>query len=89
LVSGNYEFPCLLVIESDEFWSQFGGQIETNWESSSVRQYSSLDTASLTRLALDDSWSNEGLFALLQGLCRLGQTGGDRVNIPNIEWMVM
>jgi hypothetical protein len=89
LVSGNYEFPCLLVIESDEFWSQFGGQIETNWESSSVRQYSSLDTASLTRLALDDSWSSEGLFALLQGLRRLGQTGGDRVNVPNIEWMVL
>lgn len=89
LVSGNYEFACLLVIESDESWSRFGGQIETNWESSSVRQYSSLDTASLTGLALDDSWSNEGLFALLQGLRRLGQIGGNRVNMPGIEGMVM
>lgn len=86
LVSGNYEFACLCVIESDEFWSRFGGQIEANWESSSLRQYSSLDSASLTALALDDAWSNKGLFALLQGLRRLGQIGGGRVDVPDIEW---
>jgi hypothetical protein len=40
LVSGNFEFACLIVIDSDEFWSRFGGQIEASWESSSLRQYS-------------------------------------------------
>ena len=39
LVSGNFEFACLIVIDSDEFWSRFGGQIEACWESSSLRQY--------------------------------------------------
>lgn len=88
LVSGNYEFACLIVVESDEFWSRFGGRIEANWESSSLRQYSSLDDGALAALALDDAWSNEGLFALMQGLRRLKQIGGSRVNIPEIEWMV-
>ncbi len=76
LVSGNFEFACLIVIESDEFWSRFGGQIEASWESSSLRQYSSLDDGSLAALASDSGWSNEGLFAFLQGLRRLGQIGG-------------
>jgi hypothetical protein len=86
LVSGNFEFACLIVVDSDEFWSRFGGQVEANWESSSLRQYSSLDSGSLATLALDDAWSSEGLFALLQGLRRLSQIGGDRVDIPNIDW---
>jgi hypothetical protein len=33
----------------------------------------------------DDSWSNEGLFALLQGIRRLGKIGGNRVALPVIE----
>jgi hypothetical protein len=88
LVSGNYEFACLIVVDSDDFWERFGGQIEAGWESSSLRQYSSLDTESLTELAEDDAWSNEGLFAFLQGLRRLGKIGGNRVDIPAIDWMV-
>lgn len=88
LVSGNFEFACLSVVESEEFWSRFGGQVETNWESSSIRQYSSLAGASLAALSSDDAWSNEGLFAFLQGLRRLKQVGGDRVHIPDIEWGV-
>jgi hypothetical protein len=88
LVSGNYEFACLIVIESDDFWSRFGGAIESSWESSSLRQYSSLDGGALAALAADDAWSNEGLFAFLQGLRRLKQVGGYRVEIPNIEWTV-
>ena len=75
LVSGNFEFACLIVIDSDEFWSRFGGQIEASWESSSLRQYSSLDGGSLAALADDSGWSNEGLFAFLQGLRRLRQVG--------------
>jgi len=86
LVSGNFEFAGLIVIESEEFWTRYGGQVEANWESSSLRQYSSLDGDSLAELAADVAWSNEGLFALLQGLRRLGQLGGERVNLPAIEW---
>jgi hypothetical protein len=86
LVSGNYEFACLIVVESDDFWSRFGGEITASWESSSLRQYSSLDGDSLAALARDQSWSNEGLFAYLQGLRRLKRIGGERVNLPDIEW---
>jgi hypothetical protein len=88
LVSGNFEFACLAVIDSDEFWARFGGHIEANWESSALRQYSSLDSDSLTGLAAEDGWSNEGLFAFAQGMRRLRQAGGDRVDIPAIEWEV-
>jgi hypothetical protein len=88
LVSGNFEFACLIVVDSDDFWDRFGGQIEAGWESSSLRQYSSLDGESLAELAHDDAWSNEGLFAFLQGLRRLGKVGGGRVDIPAIDWMV-
>lgn len=88
LVSGNFEFACLIVVDSADFWDRFGGQIRANWESSSLRQYSSLDEASLADLALDDAWSNEGVFAFLQGLRRLKEIGEDRVSIPEIEWKV-
>ena len=74
LVSGNFEFPALIVID-EEFWSRYGGQVEVNWESAALRQYSSLDSDSLAELTQDPAWSNEGLFALLQGLRRLKQSG--------------
>ena len=85
LVSGNYEFASLIVIEDEEFWSRFGGQVEANWESSNLRLYSSLDCELLTELIFEEAWSNEGLFALLQGLRRLGEIGGGRVKLPVIE----
>ena len=88
LVSGNFEFACLIVIDSEDFWHRYGGQVAANWESSALRQYSSLDGDSLAALAFDDAWSNEGLFAFLQGLRRLRELGGDRVDIPAIEWGV-
>jgi hypothetical protein len=88
LVSGNFEFPSVIVIDDDEFWARYGGQIEANWESSSLRQYSSLDRDLLTDLIGDVAWSNEGLFALLQGLRRLSQIGGTRVDLPTIEWEI-
>jgi hypothetical protein len=88
LVSGNYEFASLIVVESDDFWVRYGGQIEANWESSALRQYSSMDSESLAELVTEDAWSNEGLFALTQGLRRLKQIGGDRVRVPDIEWTV-
>ncbi len=88
MVSGNFEFASLIVIEDEDFWTRFGGQIEANWESASLRQYSGLDPQLLTELIGDVAWSNEGLFALLQGLRRLSQIGGDRVNLPAIDWKV-
>jgi hypothetical protein len=86
LVSGNYEFAGLIVIEDDEFWSRYGGHIEANWESAGLRQYSSLDREGISELIADESWSNEGLFALLQGLRRLREIGGSRVDLPVIDW---
>lgn len=82
LVSGNYEFASLVVIEDEEFWPLYGGHVEANWEASGLRLYSSLDSDLLTELVADEAWSNEGLFALWQGLRRLGEIGGDRVNLP-------
>ncbi len=84
LVSGNYEFACLIVIEDEEFWVRFGGDIEANWESAGLRVYSTLDARLLANLAADESWSNEGLFAFLQGLRRLTQISTERVNAPTI-----
>lgn len=89
LISGNFEFASLVVIDAEDFWSRYGGQIEANWESMTLRQYSSLDSESLAELVHDPAWSNEGLFALLQGLRRLKQIGGTRVNLPAIEWQII
>jgi hypothetical protein len=85
LVSGNYEFASLIVIDDEEFWWRFGGHIEANWESAGLRLYSSLDRELLCELITDERWSNEGLFALLQGLRRLGELAGTRVKLPVIE----
>jgi hypothetical protein len=85
LVSGNFEFANLIVIDDPDFWVRFGGHIQANWESDGIRQYSSMSRSLLTNLIRDQSWSNEGLFALLQGLRRLREIGGDRVDIPIIE----
>lgn len=85
LVSGNYEFASLVVIEDEEFWSRYGGDVEANWESAGLRLYSSLDRQLVDNLISDESWSNEGLFALLLGLQRLQEIGGRRVDLPVIE----
>ncbi|SFR27367.1 hypothetical protein SAMN04488564_11116 [Lentzea waywayandensis] len=88
LVSGNFEFPSLIVVDDEEFWQRYGGQIEANWETANLRQYSSADAELVEELAADTAWSNEGLFALLQGLRRLKEIGGSRVNVPTIEWEI-
>jgi hypothetical protein len=85
LVSGNYEFASLVVIEDEEFWRRYGGHVEANWEASGLRLYSSLDHELLEELITQEAWSNEGLFALLQGLRRLRELGGGRVDLPAIE----
>ncbi|RKT55543.1 hypothetical protein C8E97_4213 [Saccharothrix australiensis] len=85
LVSGNYEYASLIVIEDEEFWSRFGGQVEANWEAGGLQLYSSLDSELIGDLVARESWSNEGLFALLQGLRRLREIGGGRVDLPAVE----
>jgi DNA-binding transcriptional regulator YiaG len=86
LVSGNYEFACLTVIEDDDFWPRFGGLVTANWEASALRQFSTRDPDLIGHLVRDNAWSNEGLFALLQGLRRLQQTDNGRVTLPPITW---
>jgi hypothetical protein len=65
LVSGNYEFASLIIIDDEEFWCRYGGHIEANWESVGLRLYSSRDRELLAELIADERWSNEGLFALI------------------------
>lgn len=84
LVSGNYECACLVVIEDEAFWEKFGGHVEANWETGNLRRYSSQDRDLITDLIGDPAWSNEGLFALLQGLRRLAQRAPARTNLPAI-----
>ena len=85
LVTGNYEFACLAVIEDEHWWEQYGHHVEANWETMRVHRYSSRDTDGLAALAADPRWSNEGLFAFLEGLRRLAEldTSG-RVAAPPI-----
>lgn len=85
LVNGNYEFASLITIEDDDWWTSFGGQLITNWEAEGIRIYSSLDTDGIPQLVNDGRWSDEGIFAFLQGIRRLAQTGGQRVNLPPTE----
>jgi transcriptional regulator with XRE-family HTH domain len=86
LVTGNYEFACLLMIEDDAWWDRFGHLVESNWEAERVNRHSSLDTAGLQALVADPRWGNESLFSLLQGLRRLSEVGEpDRVAVPILE----
>jgi hypothetical protein len=84
LVSGNYEFACLIVVEDEDWWGEYGGSIEANWEAEGLQRFSTLDREAVARLVQNESWSNEALFALLQGLRRLADTGGPRVEPPTI-----
>jgi len=86
LLSGNYEFACLVLIDDDAWWGRFGSQIEANWEVERIRLYSSRDRAGLRELMTDPRWSNEGLFAFSEGLRRLAELDtGRRVATPTID----
>jgi transcriptional regulator with XRE-family HTH domain len=86
MVTGNYEFPCLIVVDDEEWWERYSGQIEANWEMARIHRFSSRDTAGLQALAADPRWSNEGLFAFLEGLRRLAELDTvSRVALPEIE----
>jgi transcriptional regulator with XRE-family HTH domain len=86
LLTGNYEFPCLIVVNDEEWWARFGGQVEANWEIRRVRLYSSRDAAGLQDLMLDPRWSSEGLFAFVEGLRRLAELDtASRVTVPELD----
>lgn len=85
LVTGTYEFGCLIVIEDPIWWERYGHRVETNWEAARLRSWSSRDTDGLARLTTDPKWSNEGLFAFVEGLRRLAQLDENRVAAPTIE----
>ena len=54
-----------------------------------IRRYSSRDGAGIQALILDPRWSNEGLFAFLEGLRRLRELGNlSRLALPTIEVQV-
>ena len=81
LVTGNYEFACLIVVEDPTWWSNYAHRVEANWEAQRLRCVSSRDSEGLIELAGDPRWSNEGLFAFLEGLRRLTVLDPERV--PN------
>lgn len=85
LLTGNYEFPALIAIHDEDFWERYGGRVEANWEAERVRFVSSLDHGALAALALDPSWSDEGLFAFLLGIRRLQELHPERVALPEIK----
>ena len=85
MVSGNYEFACLTVIEGPTWWARYGHLLVANWEAMRLYRYSSLDTEGLLRLVRDPRWSNEGLFAFIEGLRRLAVLDPARVRAPSME----
>jgi hypothetical protein len=86
LVTGNYEFACLIVVEDEDWWDQFSHLVESNWEAERVHRYSSLDRAGLVAFVADPRWGNESLFSLLQGLRRLSASGeSSRLGVPAID----
>lgn len=85
LLTGNYEFPCLVAVHDEGFWQCCGGEVEANWESERISLVSSRDEAGLRSLMLNPAWSDEGLFAFLLGLRRLHELHPERVALPDFE----
>jgi hypothetical protein len=85
MVAGTYEFACLVVIHDPAWWASFGHRVSANWEARRLHRYSSLDSDGIAQLIGDPRWSNEGLFALIEGLRRLGELDSSRVRAAAIE----
>jgi transcriptional regulator with XRE-family HTH domain len=86
MLTGNYEFPCLIVIDDDSWWDRFGHLIELNWEAERVHRHSTLEPDVISALLADPRWGNESLFAFVQGLRRLAEIGDpDRIDLPPID----
>lgn len=83
LLSGTFEAPCLIAVDDESWWNEYGHMIGGNWESSDIEVYSSADGEGLARLARDPRWVFEGLFSLIEGLRVLAEVGDpDRVDLP-------
>lgn len=85
LLTGNYEFPCLVAVHDEGFWQRCGGDVESNWESERITLVSSQDAAGLRALTHNPAWSDEGLFAFVLGLRRLHELHPERVALPHFE----
>jgi hypothetical protein len=85
MVTGNYELSCLVVIHDPTWWADFGYLIGANWEAAKIHRCSSVDGDGLERLVSDPRWSNEGLFAFLEGMRRLAELDPGRVRAPVVE----
>ena len=86
LLSGTYEVPCLIVIDDETWWGKWAHLIAGNWETMSIEVVSSADTDGLSSLIHDPRWSNEGLFALIEGLRCLTRVGDEqRIAAPPIK----
>jgi transcriptional regulator with XRE-family HTH domain len=85
LMTGNYEFACLICIPDEEFWKRYGGAFLPNWEAADVQTYSSANPDALAELILDHRWTDEGLFAFLEGLRRLKTLHPERVHLPELQ----
>lgn len=85
MLSGNYELGCLAIVDDPSWWEKFGGRVQANWETMRLSCYSSRDREGLTQLISDPRWSNEGLFAFLEGLRALAKRHKSKVEVPEIE----
>lgn len=85
MLSGNYELGCLAIVDDPTWWERFGGRVQANWETMRLNCYSSRDHEGLAQLINDPRWSNEGLFAFLEGLRALAERNKSKVAVPEIE----
>lgn len=85
LLSGNFEFACLVAIHDERWWQEFGGQIESNWESAKLQCYSTANRDTLNELIGSHTWGNEDLFSLVLGLLRLNELNGSNVQLPDLQ----
>lgn len=86
LVSGNYSFGMLLAIHDPNFWTQYSSLMKYNWESEERGCWfrSTNDEDAFVQLIGDTSWTGEGIFALVQGLRRLGELDQESTKISKL-----
>jgi hypothetical protein len=84
MLSGNYEFACTVIIDDPTWWDTYGDRVQANWEAKRLHCYSTRHPERISDLIADPRWSNEGLFALLEGLRSLATHDPSRVSLPPI-----
>jgi len=58
--------------------------LQTNWEVGGTHCYSSLDAEGLFLVLSDPRWTDEGLFAYVEGLRLLAKHAPGKVKLPSI-----